>query len=539
MSLRVALAQADFLVGALDANTERVIEMLVAARDQHQADVIVFPELALSGYPPEDLLLRPSFIPAVMACLERVKAHTQGIDVVIGHPSVEAGRRYNSVSWLREGQCLGVYHKHLLPNYAVFDEKRYFEPGQGTLVIDCKGVRCGVLICEDSWQAEPAQAAARAGAELVFVPNASPFHVDKAAQRRHTLSSRARESGCGIAYVNLVGGQDELVFDGRSLLVDGSGRLWPAATAFESHLLVASFSPDTRRWNGECWPQERDDEDGLIYRALVTGTRDYVRKNGFKSILLGLSGGIDSALTLAIAVDALGADNCTAVMLPSQFTSELSLQLAQQQCALSGVSLLDLPIQGPVDAMLETLAPHFAGMPEDLTEENIQARCRGVLLMALSNKFGHLLLTTGNKSEYAVGYATIYGDMCGAYAPLKDCVKTRVYQLAEHRNQHGLVIPEKVISRAPSAELKPDQTDQDSLPPYEQLDEIIRRYVEQDQSVDELVAAGFSRETVARIVRLIHINEYKRRQSAPGARITPRGFGRDRRYPMTSGWRDR
>lgn len=535
--MRVALAQADFLVGALDANTERVIEMLVAARDQHQADVIVFPELALSGYPPEDLLLRPSFIPAVMACLERVMAQVQGIDVVIGHPSLEAGRRYNSVSWLRQGQRLGVYHKHLLPNYAVFDEKRYFEPGQGALIVDCKGVKCGVLICEDSWQAEPAQAAARAGAELLIVPNASPFHVDKGAQRHRTITARARESGCGVAYVNLVGGQDELVFDGRSFLVDANGQATPVARAFDCSLLVADFQPSDRSWLVCQWPVESDDENGLVYRALVCATRDYVHNNGFSSIILGLSGGIDSALTLAVAVDAFGASNCTAVMLPSKFTSELSLRLARQQCQISGVELIDMPIESSVQALLSALQPQFEGLDEDLTEENVQARCRGLLLMALSNKFGHLLLTTGNKSEYAVGYATIYGDMCGAYAPLKDCVKTRVYALAEHRNLNAVIIPEQVISRPPSAELRHDQTDQDSLPPYEVLDEIIRRYVEQDQSVEQLVNAGFDRAEVARIVRLIHINEYKRRQSAPGARITPRGFGRDRRYPMTSGWR--
>jgi NAD+ synthase (glutamine-hydrolysing) len=535
--LRIALAQFDFPVGAVARNATRIVELAERARDEHRARLILFPELALSGYLAEDLYLRPGFLSACKRELAALAQRIRGIDAVVGHPLVEAGRVYNALSWIRDGQVLAGYRKQALPNYMVFDEKRYFEPGHEQRLVELDGVRFAPLICEDIWEEAPGEAAVAGGAQALLVINASPFDPRNRAERYAVLRRRARELEVPIAYVNLVGGQDDLVFDGGAAVVDVGGTLHGPAPTFVDDLHVADLDVAAGGFESVSFGDRDEDEVAVVYRALVRATRDYVDKNGFPGVLLGLSGGVDSALTLAIAVDALGADRVTAVMMPSRFTSALSVEQAAAQARTLGVEYLTLDIERPFGAFDAVLGPAFAGRPRDLTEENIQSRCRGVLLMALSNKFGRMVLSTGNKSEMAVGYATIYGDMCGGFAPLKDCYKTLVYALCRHRNAISPVIPEAVIERPPSAELRENQTDQDSLPPYEQLDAILSRFIEDDRSRDEIVAEGFDRATVERVAGLVLRNEYKRRQSAPGPRVTRRSFGRDRRYPITSYWR--
>ncbi|MEO8742726.1 MAG: NAD+ synthase [Lysobacteraceae bacterium] len=547
--MRIALAQFDFPVGAVAANGERIAALIAEARDAHRAEIVLFPELALSGYPPEDLLLRPDFLAACDDEIKRIAATTHGIVAVVGHPEAAGAVVFNAASVLRDGAIETTYRKRELPNYAVFDERRYFAPGDEPCVFDLDGISVGLVICEDLWFVEPLAATAAAGAQIVLVPNASPFEHDKAAQRDALLAQRVGESGVAIAYLNTVGGQDALVFDGSSCLVDGDGHVHPAAAAFEDHLLIVDFDPATRRFKRVQWPIESEEQHAsLAYRAIVRGTRDYLHKNGFQQAVLGLSGGVDSALVLAVAVDALGADNVLAVRLPSRYTSAISNDLALEQARTLGVRIETLSIEAPFNGFLHALAPLFDGLPADVTEENLQSRCRGALLMALSNKTGRLLLTTGNKSEYAVGYATIYGDMCGGYAPIKDLYKTEVYALCEWRNglgletmgsglgsATGLAIPLAVIERAPSAELRENQTDQDSLPPYDVLDAILFRAIECEQSRAEIVAAGFDEATVDRVLRLVRISEWKRQQSAPGPKVSRRAFGRERRYPITAG----
>ncbi|MBS0193769.1 MAG: NAD+ synthase [Proteobacteria bacterium] len=552
--MRIALTQCDFPVGAVDANARRIAESIAQARDEQRADLVLFPELALCGYPPEDLVLRPDFLAACETALARIATATHGIVAVVGHPQAAGAVVFNAASVLRDGRIETTYRKRELPNYAVFDERRYFAPGEEACTFELDGVSVGVVICEDLWFAEPLAATVAAGAQLVLVPNASPFEHGKAAQRDALLAqrvaeSRATGSGVAIAYLNAVGGQDSLVFDGASCLADADGRIHPAAEAFADHLLVADFDPATRRFSRVHWPLETDESrESLAWRALVRGTADYVRKNGFSKVVLGLSGGVDSALVLAIAVDALGAENVLAVRLPSRYTSDLSNDLAAEQCAALGVRIETVAIEAPFAGFTEALAPLFAGLPADVTEENLQSRCRGALLMALANKTGRLLLTTGNKSEYAVGYATIYGDMCGGYAPIKDLYKTEVYALCGWRNAAGfgtrdpglgtagsIIIPQAVIDRAPSAELRENQTDQDSLPPYDVLDAILLRAVEQEQSRAEIIDAGFDAATVDKVLRLLRISEWKRQQAAPGPKVSARAFGRERRYPITCG----
>ncbi|ATE73259.1 NAD+ synthase [Lysobacter capsici] len=546
-TLRIALAQFDFPVGAVEKNAERIAAMIVQARDEHGADVVLFPELAVSGYPPEDLLLRPSFLADCEAALLRIASNTRGIVAVVGWPQAAGAVVYNAASVLRDGRVEATYRKRELPNYAVFDERRYFDvdPDGEACVFEVKGrgsdesVSVGVVICEDLWFAEPLAATANAGARLVLVPNASPFERDKHAQRDALLETRVQETGVALAYLNVVGGQDALVFDGASVLADGDGNVHPAATAFEDHWLVADYHDETRSFTHVSWPSEVDEgRDALAWRAIVRGTRDYCRKNGFEKVWLGLSGGIDSSLVMAVAVDALGADNVVAVRMPSRYTADMSNDLAAEQCATQGVRLIALPIEKPFQGYLDTLAETFVGKAVDVTEENLQSRTRGALLMAMSNKFGGLLLTTGNKSEYAVGYATIYGDMCGGYAPIKDLYKTEVFALARWRNAiaGAPIIPWAVIERPPSAELRDNQKDQDSLPPYDVLDAILLRHVDQEQSRDEIVAAGFDPATVDRVLRLVRISEWKRHQAAPGPKVSHRAFGRERRYPITNGY---
>lgn len=542
-ALRIALAQFDFPVGDIAGNTARITQMIAVARDEFGAHVVVFPELALSGYPPEDLLIRPSFLRDCETALQAIAIQTRDIVAIVGWPQSAGSVVYNAASVLRDGGIERTYRKHELPNYAVFDERRYFDvdPDREDCVFDVQGVSVGVLICEDLWFPEPAASTVKHGAQLLLVPNASPFERGKHAQRDALLAQRVAETGVGIVYLNTVGAQDALVFDGASVVAGGDGVISPAAVAFAEQWLVVDYDATTRQFAPLLWQADSDESmDALAWRAIVCGIRGYCRKNGFQSVWLGLSGGIDSALVLALAVDALGADNVTAVRMPSRFTADLSNDLAQEQCDALGVKLLTLPIEAPFQAYLETLRDTFADQSIDATEENLQSRIRGAMLMALSNKFGGLVLTTGNKSEYAVGYATIYGDMCGGYAPLKDLYKTEVFGLSRWRNTVGgaPVIPAAVIARPPSAELRDNQKDQDSLPPYDVLDGILRRYIDNEQSVEEIAAAGFDAATVERMLRLVRTSEWKRHQSAPGPKVSRRAFGRERRYPISNGYTD-
>jgi NAD+ synthase (glutamine-hydrolysing) len=533
-NLKIQIAQLNFLVGDIEGNAQRIIESANAAVGE--ADLIVFPELALTGYPPEDLLLRDEFIRRVEAAVATVLSRVNGIHLVVGYPlRSQAGLRNVAGVW-RDGEILAEYAKQLLPNYSVFDEKRYFVPGHEAVTFQLNGVHIGLSVCEDIWQAEPAAMSRAAGAQLLLNINASPFHMGKAPERETLVQQRARENGLPIVYANLVGGQDELVFDGGSFVVDAEGVLQQRLPFFEERHEVVVF--DTAQLPpcplGDTVMVEMDEEQ-RIYSALVMGVRDYVRKNGFNGAILGLSGGVDSALTLAIAVDALGAGQVEVVMMPSRYTADMSNQDAVAEAQALGVDYRSIPIEPAFNAFLSMLEEEFAGKPVDVTEENIQARCRGIILMAISNKKGRILLTTGNKSEMSVGYATLYGDMAGGFAPIKDVPKTLVYRLCEYRNRLSPVIPQRVLDRPPSAELAPDQQDSDSLPDYPQLDGILERYVEQDQGVEEIVAAGYDRPTVERVVRLVDRNEYKRRQAPPGIKITRRAYGRDRRYPLTWG----
>jgi NAD+ synthase (glutamine-hydrolysing) len=530
--MRVAIAQLDCVVGDLPGNAERILGAVAEAR-RGGADLVVTPELSLCGYPPEDLVLRPAFLTACADELTRLAKQVSGTTVLVGYPESDAGKRHNAVAVVRDGRVAAIGRKCELPNYTVFDEQRYFEPVCEPCVIDVAGVRVGVVVCEDIWFPGPARVARQAGAELIVVPNGSPYHTRQQSLRREVVTARTRETGLPVVYVNRVGGQDELVFDGASFIMDGAGALAQQLPAWQETVALAEF-------DGAKPKAVRGDLDARleahVYAALTMGVRDYVLKNRFPGVLLGLSGGIDSALTLAIAVDALGRERVRALMLPSRFNAPMSLEDARTMAGLLGVRYDEIPIDGVFAAFHAALADEFKSLAEDATEENIQARIRGTLLMALSNKHGSIVLTTGNKSEMAVGYATLYGDMAGGFAVLKDISKTLVYRLANYRNSLGRVIPERIITRAPSAELRLDQTDQDSLPPYDVLDAILEAYVEENLSPAEIIARGHAPEHVAQVIRLIKINEYKRRQAAVGIRITPRGFGKDWRYPITSAW---
>ncbi len=538
-ALRLVMAQVDLRVGDVPGNVSLVIDCAARARDELDADLIVFPELTLTGYPPEDLLLRRALHDMVADGLKQLCEETHGIHLLVGHPEQTPQGHYNSASLIYDGKVVACCRKHQLPNYSVFDEKRYFISGDGFCVADVAGVRIGVTICEDIWSPEPARAAADAGAQLLVNLNASPFHTGKSNEREAVVAERIGETGCPVVYVNQVGGQDELVFDGESFVQDRHAATAVRAPACEEGLYPVDFSTDSG--SIEVLPGKipaRSEEVASIYRILVLGVRDYIEKNGFSGAIVGLSGGIDSALTLAIAVDAIGPDRVQAVMMPSRYTADMSLEDAREEAEALGVAYQEISIEPPFDSFLDVLSDAFAGTRPDATEENIQARCRGVILMALSNKQGRILLTTGNKSEMSVGYATLYGDMAGGFAPIKDVPKLLVYRLSEYRNSLGAVIPQRVLDRPPSAELAPDQKDEDSLPPYDVLDPILEGYIEQDMSVRELAALGFDAEIVERIATLVDRNEYKRRQAPPGVRISKRAFGRDRRYPITSGFLD-
>ena len=536
--LRIAVAQFNATVGDLTGNVERILKYAAEAKARG-AQVLLTPELALCGYPPEDLLLRPDFYRACKQALDGLAARVEGIAIIVGHPDEDEGRCYNAATVIENGQKIAVYRKISLPNYEVFDEKRYFESGTEACVVSLGGVRCGINICADIWEEGAAELARAAGADLLLVLNASPCHLEKQQQRVQILGDRIDATGIPAIYCNLVGGQDELVFDGASFALDAGKKCQMRLPAFEEALGVVDF--DAGRLSSSDLAADLSLE-AEAYGALVLGVRDYIGKTGFKGAIIGLSGGIDSALTLCVAVDALGADKVRAVMMPSPYTAQMSLDDSREMIRVLGVRYDEIAIAPAMDVYGAMLNPLFAGLPADTTEENIQARIRGNILMAISNKTGALVLTTGNKSEMAVGYCTLYGDMAGGFAVIKDVYKTLVYRLSRYRNtlcgNGPLVIPENIIVRPPSAELKPDQTDQDSLPPYEVLDAIVRAYMEEDRSPREIVAAGLPEDAVRRVVRLLRIAEYKRRQAPVGIRITPRGFGKDWRYPITNRYPD-
>ena len=535
-SLIIALAQINPKVGDVAGNAELILDFSTRALQQHQADVVVFPELALTGYPPEDLLFRQQFLQQVEQAVADLHRNNPGLCLIFGAVSARNGQLFNSAIISQPDAALQFYAKQRLPNYGVFDEQRYFTPGSAPCVVDVNGVKLGVTVCEDIWYPEPAREAVAAGAEIIVNLNASPFHASKTAERVAELQQRVAENNVPVCYVNLVGGQDELVFDGHSFVIDAQGEKVTEAGGFEPSLSAVRFEPEN---TVEAITPAIDERAPMaqLYDALVLATRDYVRKNGFRKVVLGLSGGIDSGLVLAIAVDALGADAVHAIMMPYHYTSDISVSDAAEQARLLGVEYSQIPIAAPVEAFMQVLEDEFKGLGQDVTEENLQARSRGVILMAVSNKKGAMLLTTGNKSEMSVGYATLYGDMAGGFAPLKDVSKLNVFALAKYRNSLGPAIPQRVIDRPPSAELAPDQKDEDSLPPYEILDPILEKYIEQDRSVEEIIAEGFDAETVRRVAWLVDVNEYKRRQSPPGVRVTQRAFGKERRYPITSGFR--
>ena len=552
--MKIAIAQINCTVGDLSGNAAKIVDATERAKALG-ADLVLTPELSLCGYPPEDLLLREDFRAACMTELTALAGRIKGILAVVGHPHPFEGALYNAASVIGDGAIRAIYHKRDLPNYTVFDEERYFESGTGSCVVDVAGTKVAINVCEDVWgeegrvpahdhDAREAQSsvwvatapadARKAGAKVLLVLNASPFHLGKQRTRYDIVRARAKETGMAVAFCNLVGGQDELVFDGQSFVVNTQGEITHQLPAFEEALAVTEFD-DGRPIAGEVVP-ELSLEAGA-YKALVLGVRDYLGKNGFPGALIGLSGGIDSALTLAVAADALGPKKVHAVMMPSQFTADISVEDSRTMIKALGVRYSEIAIKPMFDAFMVALAEEFRGREFDTTEENLQSRIRGTLLMGLSNKFGEIVLTTGNKSEMSTGYATLYGDMAGGFGVLRDVTKRLVYRLAQYRNTVSPVIPERVITRAPSAELRADQLDSDSLPVYDVLDTIVEMYVEHDRSIDEIVAAGFDRREVERIVRLIHINEYKRRQAPPGIRITHRGFGKDWRYPITNRYR--
>lgn len=535
--MKIALVQHRFPVGDIDGNVEKILAFSRQAIEQ-KADMVVFPELTVTGYPPEDLLLRPSLGKRVSIALHAIFAAKLPIAMVFGYPQRENGKLYNKAMVVEHGQVIADYRKQHLPNYQVFDEKRYFQKAAETCVFEFRGAKVALSICEDIWYDGPARRAHEAGAEINININGSPYSIDRTKERHAQVTKVVSQWPMTTVYLNLVGGQDELVFDGGSFVVDADANVRFTMPNFKESFSLVDLEQSDSGWQvvEPSFAPELSVEEAL-YEALKMGLADYVNRNGFPGVVLGLSGGIDSALSAAIAVDALGADRVIGVMMPYQYTAKMSLEDAEAEAEALGIRYEVLPIKEPFESALATLEPVFGDSQAGVTQQNMQSRMRGLFLMALSNKLGHMVLTTGNKSELAVGYATLYGDMCGGYNCLKDVPKTWVYKLSQWRNQQGLVIPERVITRPPSAELAPDQIDEDSLPPYDILDAIIERYVERDESLNTIVEAGFDADVVAQIIRLIDINEYKRRQAPEGVRVTSRGFGRDRRYPITHGWK--
>jgi NAD+ synthase (glutamine-hydrolysing) len=535
--LRIALAQLNLTVGDIQGNLIKLINAAKSARDTLKAEMVVFPELSITGYPPEDLLLRKSFIDAANDALNTFKNEVHGIYCVVGHPHATSQGLFNTCSVIYNGTVVGRYAKQHLPNYGVFDECRYFTPGNSPCVIPINGTSVGIVICEDVWHAGPTQQIANHGARVLITPNASPFEIDKHEQRHLTLAKRAKAANIPIVYVNCVGGQDDLLFDGGSMVIDQTGKICQFAGFCNETLLPIDIEITSTQTTINQAHFVIPDIEQRVYDALVLGTRDYVQKNNFPGALIGVSGGIDSALTLAIAVDALGKDRVHAVLMPSRYTHEMSMEDGIALTKNLGVSYDVISIEPSFNSFLESLTPLFGNKEPDLTEENIQSRCRGVLLMALSNQTGNIVLITGNHSEMAVGYTTLYGDMAGGFAVLKDVPKTLVYRLAHLRNQLSPAIPLRTIDRPPTAELAPNQKDEDSLPPYPILDKIIEFYINQEQSIETIVEQGFARDVVNKVVNLIKKSEYKRRQAPVGVRINHKAFGRDRRYPVTSGFK--
>jgi NAD+ synthase (glutamine-hydrolysing) len=537
-NVTVALAQVDLAVGDVAGNAAKILEYAGRARREMQADLVVFPELSITGYPPEDLLFHAGLRTRVENAIAEIRSGVRDIALLIGFPEYVDDQIYNSCAVFSDGEILCHYRKNLLPNYRVFDEKRYFAAGKDPAVFRLNGISIGLAICEDIWHPEPIAAARAAGAECIIAINGSPYEINTQSKREQAVRTRVAELGIPFLYLNMVGGQDELVFDGGTFVTSAAGEICMRAPAFEEGLYSVRLQGEA----GGVETQSGEVVDHLsieasVYGALVRGTRDYVDKHEFPGVVIGLSGGIDSALVFSIACDALGPERVRAVMMPFRYTSTMSQEDAAAQAAMFGARYDVIPIAPVYDSIVQQLKPLFEGRDEDVTEENIQARCRGLLLMALSNKSGRMLLTTGNKSEMAVGYATLYGDMAGGFAPIKDCSKSMVYRLAHYRNTLGDAIPERVITREPSAELRPGQKDSDSLPDYDVLDPILESFIEEDLSVNEIVDRGFDRETVLRILEMVRRNEYKRRQAPPGVRISGRAFGRDWRYPITSGYR--
>ncbi len=540
--IQVVMAQIDPVVGDIQGNVDLIIASAKTAVTEYQADIVVFPEMTITGYPPEDLLFREDLYKQIDQALSTICDAVQDTVVVVGYPMLDdLGERFNMAAWIQDGKIIASYIKQNLPNYSVFDEKRYFSSAEMPCVVEYKGVSFGLLICEDIWKMAPASQAAEAGAEVLLTLNASPFSSEKHQDRIHTVKRRVSENHLPVIYVNQVGGQDELVFDGGSFATCAEGEVQVQSAEFVRELTLVSLL--TQGSSVVVMPGQKAtlfENEARVYNALVMGVKDYVHKNGFAGALLGLSGGIDSALTLAIAVDALEAENVEAVMMPFKYTADISIEDAAKQAKKMGVHYHSIPIESVFDSVEAALAPRFSGYAEDVTEENMQARIRGTLLMSISNKVGKVVLATSNKSEAAVGYTTLYGDMVGGFSPLKDVPKTLVYKLAQYRNTLGEVIPERVITRPPSAELRPDQTDQDSLPDYDTLDAIIKAYVKQDKAPTEISEAlSIPLAEVERVARMINRNEYKRRQAAPGIKITKRAFGRDRRYPITSHYQEK
>jgi NAD+ synthase (glutamine-hydrolysing) len=531
--MKIAIAQINCVVGDLAGNVARILDFAQRAR-AGSADVLVTPELALCGYPPEDLLLRDDFYRSCDGALRELAARIAGVTVVVGHPHQVDRKRYNAASVIQDGRIIATYHKHTLPNYEVFDEERYFESDDKPCIFQIEGVKLGVNICEDTWDAAAPRAARAAGAQVLLVLNASPYHLRKQSTRYDVMRERVAENGMPLIYSNLVGGQDELVFDGASFALNSAGEVTHQLPLFKEAIGYVTIEKG-EPLAGDVTPERAVEAD--VYDALCLGVHDYVTKNGFPGVLLGLSGGIDSALTAAIAADALGADKVHAVMMPSQYTAGMSREDACAEADALGVRYSEIAIKPMFDAFSAALSSQFKGLPADTTEENLQSRIRGTLLMALSNKSGAIVLTTGNKSEMGTGYATLYGDMAGGFAVLKDISKMLVYRLSNYRNSLSPVIPQRVITRAPSAELRADQTDQDSLPPYDVLDAIMEAYVEHNRSLGEIEADGYARKDIERVIQLLRISEYKRRQAPIGIRITPRGFGKDWRYPITNKYR--
>ena len=536
-SFKIALAQFSPHIGNLESNAAKMLQQANAAKEQN-ADIIVFPELSTVGYPAEDLLLRPSLNKRTQQAFEQL-ATIKDIVLVFGFVNqTEDGQRYNSAAVMKNGQVLGIYNKQNLPNYSVFDEKRYFSEGHQHLVFEYLGHKFGVLICEDVWALPTVQQLAQLNVETALVLNASPYEVGKPQHRIETMSALTKQLNMNLVYCNQVGGQDDLVFDGTSFVMNNAGEVVVQAPSFAEDVFIAEYDAEQKAFKkGAITPVLGTMAE--IYQSLVVGTRDYIQRSGFPGVILGLSGGIDSALTLAIAADAIGADKVQAVMMPYTYTAQISVEDAAEQAKTMGVTFGIAEINPIVNGFMQTLFPFFGDSPVDATEENLQARSRGTLLMALSNKFGNLVLSTGNKSELSVGYCTLYGDMVGGYAVLKDVYKTIVFELAKYRNSIAdkPVIPERVITRPPSAELRPDQKDQDSLPEYEVLDAILYAYIEEDMSQDDIIAKGFDAEVVKKVIRLVDLNEYKRRQGAIGPRISSRAYSRERRYPIVNGWK--